>query len=104
MLLEVIKTKRGHRRLPYLAFDLEKTFRAGVPLLRRRQALAALRPPKRLFGFASDIAPREANIVQIAVAPPRQFKPLTPALAPNVERFAELGEKPQLMMICHRLR
>jgi len=67
-------------------------------------ALAALCPPKRLFGFASYIAPRQSDIMQIAVAPPRQLKPLTPAFTPDMERFAELGEKPQLMMICHRLR
>jgi hypothetical protein len=66
--------------------------------------MAALRPPKRLFGFASDIAPRQSDIVQIAVTPPRQFKPLAPALAPDMERLTELGEKSQPMMICHRLR
>jgi len=54
-------------------------------------APAALCPPKRLFGFASDIAPRKSDVVQIAVTPPRQFKPLTPALAPDMERFTELA-------------
>jgi hypothetical protein len=57
-------------------------------------ALAALRPPKRLFGLASDIAPRQSDVMQVAVIPPRQFKPLAPALGPDMERLTELGEKP----------
>jgi hypothetical protein len=67
-------------------------------------ALAArLRPPKRLFGLLSNVAPRESDIMQVAIIPAGQFKPLTPALAPDMQGFAELGEKPRFMIICHRM-
>jgi hypothetical protein len=61
----------------------QKTFWAGVPQ-EAAPALAALRSPKRLFGFASDIAPRQSDVVQVSVIPPRQFKPLPPALSPDM--------------------
>jgi hypothetical protein len=79
-----------------------ETFWAGVPQEAAR-ALAALRPPKRLFGFASDVTPRQSDVMQVTVIPPRQFKSLAPALRPDMQRLTELEKKPGLMMIYHRL-
>jgi hypothetical protein len=87
-LLKVIEARRGHHRLP-----LEKTL-AGVPLKRRRQPWLRLRPPERLFHLASYVAPRQSDVMQVTITPPCQFRPLAPALAPDMQRFTELGEKP----------
>jgi hypothetical protein len=65
--------------------------------------LAALCPPERFFSFANDVGPTHADIVQVALGPVGQFPARTLALPPYMERFAELGKNPRLMMICHRL-
>jgi hypothetical protein len=49
----------------------------------------------------SDVAPAQANVMQIAIAPLRQFAPLALPIAPGMEGLGELGEKPLAMMICH---
>jgi hypothetical protein len=75
---------------------------AGVPL-RGSAGLAALCPPKRLFGLVNDVAPGKADIVQLAIGPLRQFAPLALAFAPDMQLFAELRQKTGTMMIYHRL-
>src|SRR5580692_6307401 len=99
MLPEIVEAKRGHCRLP-LVFEKTAGWR---PSQEAAPALAALRPPERFFGFASDVAPRKSNVVQVTIGPPCQFKPLATALTPDMKRFTELGEKPRFMMISHRL-
>jgi hypothetical protein len=64
--------------------------------------LIGSRPPKRLFGFVDDVAPRQRDIVQVAVGPPRQLATLVATLAPNVKCFAQPGENAGFMMIYHR--
>jgi hypothetical protein len=59
-------------------------------------------PPKRLFGFENDVAPGQADIVQVTVAQFSELTPLLLALPPDMEGLAELGEKPRTMMIYHR--
>src|SRR5450756_3111996 len=76
---------------------------AGVPLMRRRRPGCALRPPKRLFGLVGDVAPGQADIVQVAFAPAPQFEPLVPPLLPKVEGLTELGQNAGPMLIRHRL-
>jgi len=98
MLPKIVEAKRGHGRLPLISKDV-----LGWRPQEAAPALAALRPPKRLFGFASDIAPRQTDVMQVTLIPPRQFKPLAPALSPDMQRFTELGKKPGFMMIYHRL-
>jgi hypothetical protein len=73
---------------------------AGI-LRKATPAWVHLRPPERLFGLANDIAPRKSNVMQVAIGPLGQFAPLTPTLPPDVEGFAELREKPEIMMIYH---
>src|SRR5437016_14484369 len=70
--------------------------------MRRRRPGCSLSPPKRLFGLESDVAPGKSDVVQVAVAQFGQLAPFMLALPPNVERFAELREKPGTMMIYHR--
>jgi len=63
---------------------------------------AFLSPPKRLFGFEHDVAPGQADIVQIAFGQCGQQPPLLLAFAPDMQRFADLREKTGTMMIYHR--
>jgi hypothetical protein len=41
--------------------------------------------------------------MQVTFIPLRQFKPLAPALSPDMQRLTEPGDKPRFMMIYHRL-
>jgi hypothetical protein len=75
---------------------------AGVPLKGATPAWLRSSPPKRLFGLVNDVAPRKANIVQVAIGPLGQFAPLTPAIAPDMQLLAELRQEPGAMMIYHR--
>jgi hypothetical protein len=59
-------------------------------------------PPERLFDLANDIAPGQADIMKLAVGPARQFAPLQIALTPDMQPFADLGEKARTMTIYHR--
>jgi hypothetical protein len=61
-----------------------------------------LSPPKWLFGFVNDIAPGKADIMQVAIGQLGQFTTRLVAPPPGAECFAELGQKPGTMMICHR--
>jgi hypothetical protein len=58
-------------------------------------------PPKRLFGFVDDVAPGKSDIVQVTGAQLGQLAPIALTLPPDVEGFAEPGEKPRSMMIYH---
>jgi hypothetical protein len=77
---------------------------AGAPIRGSASLAARLSPPKRLFGLMSDIAPRQADVMKVTFIPLRQFKPLAPALSPDMQRLTEPGDKPRFMMIYHRLR
>ena len=70
------------------------TGHAGAPIWRSG-------PPKRLFGLANDVAPGQADIMQVAIGPARQFAPLARTLPPNMQGLAELAEKVGNMTICH---
>jgi len=63
---------------------------------------ACLSPPKRLFGLVHNVAPRQSDVMQIAIGPMDQFPTLTVALAPHVKGIAKLRQKPRFMMIYHR--
>src|SRR6202012_5537728 len=60
-------------------------------------------PPERFFGFVDDVAARNADVVQVALAPVRQFLPAADPLAPGVDGLLDLGPKTRTMMIYHRL-
>jgi hypothetical protein len=51
--------------------------------------------------FVGDIAPRQADIVQIANIQLGELTPGALALAPDMEGLSDLGEKPSSMMIYH---
>src|SRR5262249_55839561 len=61
-----------------------------------------LGPPERLFGFADKVAPRRADVVQVAVGPLSQFLTRAVTLPPGVESLGESGPNARNMMICHR--
>src|SRR5436309_542442 len=71
-----------------------------IPLL--LIALRRLRPPERFFGFVNDIAPGQADVVQVALGPVGQFAALVLAIPPGAERFNDLGPEAGTMMISHR--
>jgi hypothetical protein len=75
---------------------------AGVPKRGDASLAARLCPPKRLFGLVHNVAPRQSDVMQIAIGPMGQFATLTLALAPHVKGIAELRQKPRFMMIYHR--
>jgi hypothetical protein len=63
---------------------------AGVPRKRRRQPGCISCPPKRFLGLKRNVAPRKADIMQIAIGPMGQFATLTLTVTPNVKGFPEL--------------
>jgi hypothetical protein len=69
ILRKIIKAKRCHGELP---FSFSEKAAGRHPL---KAMLARLRSslPKRLFGFVNDVAPGDADIVQIAVGPVAQL-------------------------------
>jgi hypothetical protein len=75
---------------------------AGVALRRRRRPGGCSSPPKRLFGFVDDVAPGQADIMQVAIGPLGQFPPLALTIPPDVKGLAELRQKPGAMMIYHQ--
>jgi hypothetical protein len=75
---------------------------AGVLLEKRRQRGCFLSPPKRLLDLLSDVAPGQAHVMQVALGPLGQFAPLVYALAPDVQRLADVSENARAMMIYHR--
>jgi hypothetical protein len=74
---------------------------AGVPLEEATPAWRPSGPPKRLFGFEHDVAPGEADIVQVTGAQLGELAALDLALTPDMEGFHDPGEKPRSMMIYH---
>jgi hypothetical protein len=78
---------------------------AGAPFEKAAPArLLVLSPPERLFGLTDDIAPRQSDIVQVAVGPMGQLISLLPAVDPEMKTLAEPGQKPRFMIICHFFR
>src|SRR5689334_14972824 len=75
---------------------------AGVPLKRRRRPGCHLSPPKRLVGLVGDIAPGDADVVQLPIGPTRQLPAGLVALPPDMEGLSQLAEKARYMMIYHR--
>jgi hypothetical protein len=94
----VEETDRGHGGLR----QIENW--AGVPL-RSKATPAWLRssPPEWFLGLADNLAPRQADIVQVPVGPMGQFVALLPAVSPNMELTAQPGQNAKFMIICHRL-
>jgi hypothetical protein len=97
MLPEVVELKRNPRKLPSPGKVV-----GWRPPQEAAPTWLRLRPPKRLFGLVNDIAPRQSDVVQVAIGPLGQFAPLALPVAPNMEGLVELSEKARLMMICHR--
>src|SRR4051812_41149939 len=75
---------------------------AGGPLRRRRRPWLHSSPPERLFRFVRDVAPREPDIVQVALGPVGEFAALLLAMAPDLQGFADPGPEAGTMMIAHR--
>src|SRR5215212_1138938 len=97
MLPQVVEAKRGHGRLPII-----RRRRRPASLNRARQPESDLRAPERLFGFMNDVAPGQADVMQLTLGPACEFAPLRLALAPDMEGFPDLGEKARTMTIYHR--
>src|SRR5688572_6867287 len=86
---------------------------AWVPLIQKSrgrhpslEAMPAGRrssPPERLFGFVDDVAPGQADVVQVAGGQLGQQAPVALALVPDLESLADPGKNAGLMMIYHRL-
>ena len=76
---------------------------AGVPLMRRRRPGCDLSPPERFFGLVGDVAPGDADVVQLPFGPPGQFAALLVTLPTDMEGFDQLGQKARTMIIYHRL-
>src|SRR5882757_10952992 len=66
------------------------------------RAPAALGPPERFFGFVDDVAPGQADVVQVALGPVGQLAALVLPIPPNMQGFADLGPEAGTMMISHR--
>src|SRR4051812_26682593 len=75
---------------------------AGVPLRRRRRPWLHSSPPERLFGFESDVAPRQPDIVQVALGPVGELAALLLTMAPDMQGFPDPGPEAGTMMITHR--
>jgi hypothetical protein len=73
---------------------------AGIPSGNAGQA-ACSSPPERLFGFVNDVAPGQADIVQVALGPMGEFLSGLITLPPGVEGLAQLAQNAPNMMICH---
>jgi len=50
----------------------------------------------------NNVAPRQSDIVQVAIGPMGQFAALALTIAPDVNGFSELRQKTRLMIIYHR--
>jgi hypothetical protein len=64
--------------------------------------LLPLSPPEWFFGFVDDVAPRQADVMEVALGPLREFLAGLVTLPPNVDGLAQLGQNTLNMMICHR--
>ena len=56
--------------------------------------LRPLRPPKRLFEFVCDVAPGDADIVQVALGPACEFLAIAITLPPEMKGFRERRHQP----------
>jgi hypothetical protein len=95
MLREIAKIERKHG--PLLSVKKSRSGQAE-----NLAAPASSTSPERLVDFGQHLAPRNADVVQVAFGPARQFAPLMLPFTPDVQRLTEMGQQPCLMMICHR--
>jgi hypothetical protein len=58
-------------------------------------------PPEWFFGFVRNVAPGQADIVQVALGPMGEFLSGLITLPPGVEGLAQLAQNAPNMMICH---
>jgi hypothetical protein len=65
----------------------------GAPQNEAAPARLHLSPPKRLFGLVDNVAAGNPDVVQVALAPLRQFLPVPDPFTPGVDRFLDLGPK-----------
>jgi hypothetical protein len=100
MLPQIVEAKRTHCRAP-ADFQISKNYGRRPPKEATPARLHSS-PPKRFFGLVNDIAPGKADVVQVAVGQFGQLAPILLALPPDMERIAELGQKPISMIIYHR--
>jgi hypothetical protein len=75
---------------------------AGAPLQRRRRLGCVLSPPEGFFGFVDNVAPGQADVMEIAIGPLGEFTTGAVTLPPGVESLAQLVQNARNMMICHR--
>src|SRR5581483_10757660 len=61
-----------------------------------------LSPPEGFFGLGEDVAPRQADVVEVALGPLSQFVASAITLTPDVQRVADRPEEARNMMISHR--
>jgi hypothetical protein len=59
-------------------------------------------PPEGFIGFVRDVAPGQADIVQVALGPMAEFLAGLITLPPSVEGLAQLAQNAPNMMICHQ--
>jgi hypothetical protein len=67
-----------------------------------RSMLLPSSPPEGFFGFVRDVAPGQADIVQVALGPMAQFLASLVPSPPGVEGVAQLAQNTSNMMICHK--
>jgi hypothetical protein len=73
--------------------------RAGRnPLRRYRPRLPPLGPPKRLFDFVRDVAPGDADIVQVALGPACEFPAIAITLPPEMKDLREHRRQPDCLL------
>jgi hypothetical protein len=59
-------------------------------------------PPEGFIGFVRDVAPRQADIVEVALRPMAEFLAGLVTLPPGVKGLGQLAQNAPNMMICHR--
>src|SRR6516165_2282377 len=63
-------------------------------------------PPERFIDLIGNIAPGPADVVKLSLGQPGQFAPHLGSVAPRMEDFANLAQRPSeqanSMMICHQ--
>src|SRR6516162_11671060 len=86
-----------------MARSLKQRKLAGAPRCEAAPAwLLPLSPPEGFLGLVEDVAPRQADVVKVAIGPLGQLAAAAIALAPDLQRVANRLEKARNMMICHR--
>jgi hypothetical protein len=97
-LFEIVEPKPGHGKLPLFRKEM-----AGAPRRGGAGIGGSSSPPEGLLGFASDVAPRQPDIVQVPVGPLGELAAGLVTLPPRMNGLAQMGQNAQTMMICHRL-